>query len=44
MDNSAKEIAAIEKALVECREKSALELHDLQLAAFGGGTGETILV
>jgi hypothetical protein len=44
MDNSAKEIAAIEQALSESREKLAMELRDLQLVMSGGGMGETILV
>jgi hypothetical protein len=44
MDNSTKELAAVEQAISESNDRLKKELVDLQLAMLGGGTGETILI
>jgi hypothetical protein len=44
MDNSVNELAAVEQAVADSKEKLARELADLQLVMLGGGLGETILV
>ena len=44
MDHTATEIAAVEQAVAELKEKLSRELAELQLVTLSGGMGETILV
>jgi signal transduction histidine kinase len=43
MELAKEEVALVERAALEAQEAQLRELHDLQLAAIGGGIGNTIL-
>ncbi len=43
MEHTNKEVAIIEKTVLEAAEKQVRELNDLQLAFVGGGIGDVIM-